>query len=655
MNTATDKFRLFDFSQERIRVLHYTWIAFFLTFYVWFNFAPLQTAMVESFDFLDATNFKSLLLCNVALTIPARIIIGALVDKHGPRVVYAGLMVVTIIPGLIFAFGTSFMQLVTSRLLLSSIGAGFVIGIKMVDNWFPPKYIGRAEGFYAGWGNFGSAAAAGLVPVIALSVIGGATGWRWSLAISSIITALYGVFYYFKVKDYPDGTKVETGAKKKASSVLPVSTYTGLISSLFWSIPLYAALGLLANNLQKQQIIETEYKAGKTYQNSDAQFAKADAVQTLIVGGVNNFLVKGDELRIHSGGKVQILKKDAAVPVMDAGNRNDFVKSTKVEVYKKGRLKVSFKGKQLGKTFDELFPTAKLKKDEFTPIYKTENLAGFYKNGDVVRLYKNMYTKNILYIIWGLLAIGFFIKAYQILKYNLPRLRAGIPEAEKYPYSSVVALNTTYFANFGAELAVVSMLPMFFEGIFNFTPQMAGFVAMSFAFVNLFARPLGGYLSDKMGSRKKTMLMYMIGIALGFFLMGFISRYAGTNADGLILLAPTFDGAWWIVVSVIITMFCSLFVQGAEGATFAMIPAIKKDLTGRIAGMAGAYGNVGAVSYLFILTLVDYKTFFFILAAGAAISVVACALLLKEPENSFGDDHDLEVEVNSDEKIAELA
>ena len=99
-----EKFKLFDFSQEKVRVLHYTWIAFFLTFFVWFNMAPVKTAMVESFDFLDGKNFKSLLLCNVALTIPARIIVGALIDKYGPRVIFSGLMVVTMIPGLFFAF-----------------------------------------------------------------------------------------------------------------------------------------------------------------------------------------------------------------------------------------------------------------------------------------------------------------------------------------------------------------------------------------------------------------------------------------------------------------------------------------------------------------------------------------------------------------------
>ena len=633
----SEKFKLFDWSQEKVRVLHYTWIAFFLTFFVWFNMAPLKTAMVDAFSFLDMKNFKALLLCNVALTIPARIVVGAMVDKYGPRVVFSGLMVLTVIPGLMFAFGNSFMQLVISRLLLSSIGAGFVIGIKMTDNWFPPKHIGRAEGFYAGWGNFGSAAAAGLIPVIGLTLIGGEVGWRWSMAISSIITAAYGVFYYFAVRDYPDGRKPKKDLSKK-SSVMPVSSYMGLLSSLFWTLPLYAALGLLARNLQKQQIIDQEFVKGQTYENIDNFFSDADAVQALSTGGVNNFYAKGDEAKVFDkdGNEIAVFKKGEDVPV-DEATRALFESASKVEIYKKGKLKLKIKDNKILKTYDALAINKKYKKDEIMPLYKAGQLDSFYAEGNVVRTFKNMFSVNTMYIIWGILIVFYLVKAVSILKFNVPRLKAGIPEEEKFPFSSIAALNTTYFANFGAELAVVSMLPMFFEGIFNFTPQMAGLVAMSFAFVNLFARPLGGYLSDKMGSRKKTMLMYMVGITLGFFLMGLISKWDGVSDDGSQLLAPMFDGGWWIVVSIIITMFASMFVQGAEGATFAMIPSIKKELTGRIAGMAGAYGNVGAVTYLFILAQVDSKTFFFILSTGAAISVLACLFLLKEPKGAFGD------------------
>lgn len=508
-----DKFKLFDFSQERVRVLHYTWIAFFLTFFVWFNMAPIKSLMVDHFDFLNDKNIKSLLICNVALTIPARIVIGSLVDRYGPRVVFSGLMVVTTIPGLMFAFGDSFTQLVVARLLLGSIGAGFVIGIKMTANWFPAKMIGRAEGFYAGWGNFGSAAASGLIPVIAISIIGGELGWRYSLAISSILCGAYGVLYFFLVKDYPTGKEPKEAVKK--ASIMPVSNYKDLMQYIIWTIPLYGALGLLVRNLQKQ-------------------------------------IVHGE----------------------------------------------------------------------------------------------NMFSETIMYTVWAVLAAFYIFKVAAILRVNLPRLKAGVPESEKFPFSSVGALNTTYFANFGAELAVVSMLPAFFYDVFEplknaegeriVTIAVAGLVAGSFAFINLIARPLGGYLSDKMGSRKKTMLMYMIGIAIGFAAMGFIGKYSGTfNEEGTEIIVPMFNGSWWLVVSVIITMACSMFVQGAEGATFAVIPSIKKELTGRIAGMAGAYGNVGAVTYLFIFTMVDQKSFFFILAGGAFVSFIYCMFFLKEPKGSF--------------------
>jgi len=182
---------LLDFRQDRIRVLHYTWIAFFMTFFVWFNMAPLASTMLNSVDWLTTEHIKVLAICNVALTIPARIIVGALIDRYGPRKVFSALMVIMAIPALFFAFGNSFIQLLISRLILGSVGAGFVIGIKMVANWFPSHMVGRAEGFYAGWGNFGSAFAAVTLPWIAISFFedyfGVEQGWRYALAANALL------------------------------------------------------------------------------------------------------------------------------------------------------------------------------------------------------------------------------------------------------------------------------------------------------------------------------------------------------------------------------------------------------------------------------------------------------------------------------------
>jgi NNP family nitrate/nitrite transporter-like MFS transporter len=99
-----------------------------------------------------------------------------------------------------------------------------------------------------------------------------------------------------------------------------------------------------------------------------------------------------------------------------------------------------------------------------------------------------------------------------------------------------------------------------------------------------------------------------------------------------------FGGISWLVIAVMMTVFASMFVQGAEGATFAIIPMVNKRMTGQVAGMAGAYGNVGAVVYLVIFSLVDAKTFFFILSAGAFVSFVLTFVLLDEPKGAFSQD-----------------
>ena len=96
--------RLLNWGEERIRVLHFTWIAFFMTFYVWFNLAPLATTMRNDLDWLTEEHIKVLLICNVALTIPARILVGTMIDRFGARLVFSGLMVLMAIPAIWFAF-----------------------------------------------------------------------------------------------------------------------------------------------------------------------------------------------------------------------------------------------------------------------------------------------------------------------------------------------------------------------------------------------------------------------------------------------------------------------------------------------------------------------------------------------------------------------
>ncbi|NEP07917.1 MAG: MFS transporter, partial [Okeania sp. SIO4D6] len=200
------------------------------------------------------------------------------------------------------------------------------------------------------------------------------------------------------------------------------------------------------------------------------------------------------------------------------------------------------------------------------------------------------------------------------------------PPADRYQFSQVAILELTYFVNFGSELAVVSMLPAFFENTFGLDKAVAGMIAASYAFMNLASRPGGGLISDKLGSRKLTMTVLTAGMGIGYLTFGRVT------------------GGWWLPAAVLLTMMCSFFVQAAEGSTFAIVPLIKRRVTGQIAGNVGAYGNVGAVVYLTTFSLlpegaVGNRIFFEVLGVMSIIVAFLCAFFLKEPEGSFAEHH----------------
>lgn len=219
------------------RVLHLTWFAFFLTFVAWFNFAPFASTIGDQFG-LSKGELVTLGLCNLALTVPARLIVGGLLDRFGPRRTFSAILMYSAVPCALFATAQSFEMLVVSRLLMGIVGAGFVVGIRMVSEWFPPAELGTAEGIYGGWGNFGAAAAALALPVIA-DVVGGAEGWRWAVALTGVLAASFGFVYLRTVDDTPGGVAYVRARKAAALEVTNRGAVWGLIAM---SVPLGLAL-----------------------------------------------------------------------------------------------------------------------------------------------------------------------------------------------------------------------------------------------------------------------------------------------------------------------------------------------------------------------------------------------------------------------------
>ncbi|NRD77868.1 NarK family nitrate/nitrite MFS transporter [Bacillus sp. BRMEA1] len=456
--------------QGNKKILLLTTFAFFLSFVVWFNMAPFTTTIMTVLH-LSKAEVGILMSFNVALTIPSRIMIGILVDRFGPRRTYSSLLIVMSIPCFFFAFGNSFWQLFIARIFMGIIGAGFVIGIRMVSEWFPEKQIGLAEGIYGGWGNFGSAAAAFSLPLIALW-IGGENGWRYAILLTGVISFVYGFVYYFSVQDSPSGKSYK---RIKRMGAMEVTSPKDLIGLMIMTFPVYGILGVLTWKLQSTSII----------------------------------------------------------------------------------------------------------------------------------------SSNIAAVIYGVLAVFYLMSLSKIWSDNKKVFSEDFPEEEKYSFRQVAVLNMAYLITFGSELAVVSMLPMFFEETFHLTVAKAGMIASSFAFTNLAARPLGGWLSDRFG-RKKTLLILLLGLGFSYIGMSLISS------------------SWPLFLAMLLTVFCSFFVQAGAGSVFSMVPLIKKRITGQVSGMVGAYGNIGGVMFLTILSFVT-PSIFFVVIGSTAFLCFAAAFFLKEP------------------------
>jgi NNP family nitrate/nitrite transporter-like MFS transporter len=63
-----------------------------------------------------------------------------------------------------------------------------------------------------------------------------------------------------------------------------------------------------------------------------------------------------------------------------------------------------------------------------------------------------------------------------------------------------------------------------------------------------------------------------------------------------------------------------------------MVPLIQRRMTGQFAGMVGAFGNVGGLAFLTVLSFVSSDTFFLTIAATAVFLFIAVIVFLDEPQ-----------------------
>jgi NNP family nitrate/nitrite transporter-like MFS transporter len=177
-------------------------------------------------------------------------------------------------------------------------------------------------------------------------------------------------------------------------------------------------------------------------------------------------------------------------------------------------------------------------------------------------------------------------------------------------------LTAAYAACFGVEITIDNFAASYFHDDYKASLIMAGLLASFFGWLNIFARALGGTVSDKVGNRfgfnGKVSLLALLLLLEGIGIILF------ANAGGLVL-------------AITLLFFFGLCLKMANGATYSIVPFINPKAVGSVAGIVGAGGNIGAMAIGFLFKSMSYATAFMYLGwavfgVGVIVLVVRLAM-----------------------------
>ena len=215
-SSKAKRINLFSVKTPQMRAFHLTWFAFFLAFFGWFGIAPLMPLVREDL-LLTKAQIGNTIIASVAITIIARLAIGWLCDRIGPRLAYSGLLILGSIPVMCIGLAQNYETFLLFRLAIGVIGASFVITQYHTSVMFSSNVVGTANATTAGWGNLGGGVTQMVMPLVLTVVlmfgVGETLGWRLAMVVPGVALFLVGIAYFFFTQDAPLGNYKDLRAK----------------------------------------------------------------------------------------------------------------------------------------------------------------------------------------------------------------------------------------------------------------------------------------------------------------------------------------------------------------------------------------------------------------------------------------------------------
>jgi MFS transporter, NNP family, nitrate/nitrite transporter len=176
-------------------------VGFAVNFWAWALLSPLGPLFREkgTLGTLSESDVALLVAVPVIVGSLGRIIVGALTDRYGGRVMFPLVSASTIVPVVFIALfaQTSYVALLVGGFFLGIAGTAFAVGVPFVNAWFPPERRGLAIGVFGA--GMGGTAISALTTVKLYSNVDD----KAPFVITAIVLAVYAVTAWAVMRDAP--------------------------------------------------------------------------------------------------------------------------------------------------------------------------------------------------------------------------------------------------------------------------------------------------------------------------------------------------------------------------------------------------------------------------------------------------------------------
>ena len=227
-------------------------IGFAVNFWAWALISPLGPLFREqgTLGTLSESDVALMVAVPVIVGSLGRIVVGALTDKLGGRVMFPIISGVTIIPILFLAFFAldSYALILVGGFFLGIAGTAFAVGVPFVNAWFPPERRGLAIGIFGA--GMGGTAISALTTVKLYTNV----GEKAPFLITAVALAVYAVVAWLVLRDAPGRVAPTTslGARLVANARLPITWQACLLYAVAFG-------GYVAFSVYLPAYLKTDY------------------------------------------------------------------------------------------------------------------------------------------------------------------------------------------------------------------------------------------------------------------------------------------------------------------------------------------------------------------------------------------------------------